>query len=64
MMMYWWVIGLGLLAIGVLFYATKDDDSFRKTGKKPIDVVKDRFAKGEISKVEYEEQKQIINSKN
>lgn len=29
-----------------------------------MDIVDERFAKGEISKEEYEEQKRIINSKN
>ncbi|WP_242502117.1 SHOCT domain-containing protein [Flagellimonas olearia] len=29
-----------------------------------MDILDERFAKGEVSKEEYEEQKRIINSKN
>ena len=63
MMMYWWVIVLAVIVIGIFFYAGKNGKQMGK-GESPMDILDNRFAKGEISKEEYEEQKRTINSKN
>ena len=62
-MMYWWVIVLVVLVLGISMYAGKNGNVLRRK-QKPMDILDERFAKGEISKEEYEEQKRIINSKN
>ena len=61
--MYWWVIVLAIIVIGFFFYAGKNG---KKLGKResPKEILERRFAKGEITKQEYEEQERIINSKN
>ncbi|WP_423856412.1 SHOCT domain-containing protein [Yeosuana marina] len=60
MMMFTWIIVLGAIALGIILYAGKNGN---KTLKKenPLDILKRRYANGEISKEEYEEKKQSIN---
>ena len=60
MMMYWWVIVLVILVLGIWIYAGKN---VLKRKQNPMDIQDERFAKAEISKEEYEERKQAINSK-
>lgn len=62
MMMYWWVIVLVVLVLGISMYAGKNGNVLRRK-QNPMDILDERYAKGEISKEEYEEQKLIINSK-
>jgi len=62
-MMYWWILVLAVIILGIFFYAGKNGNKRRKR-ENPKNILDRRFAKGEISKEEYEEQKQIINSKN
>lgn len=63
MMMYWWVIVLVVLVLGISMYAGKNGNVLKRK-QNPMDILDERFAKGEISKEEYEEQKGMINSKN
>ncbi|MGB5822429.1 MAG: SHOCT domain-containing protein [Saonia sp.] len=63
MMMYWWVIVLVVLVLGISMYAGKNRNVLKRK-QNPMDILDERFAKGEISKEEYEEQKGMINSKN
>ncbi|TDQ27569.1 SHOCT domain-containing protein [Tenacibaculum caenipelagi] len=55
----WWVIWI---VVGVLFFLFYS--SFFQVTKKesPLDILKRRFAKGEITKEEYEEAKKVLNS--
>lgn len=63
MMIYWWVIVLVVLVLGISMYAGKNGNVLKRK-QNPMDILDERFAKGEISKEEYEEQKVMINSKN
>lgn len=63
MMMYWWVIVLVVLVLGISMYAGKNGNVLKRK-QNPMDILDERFAKGEITKEEYEEQKGMINSKN
>tara|TARA_R110002049_G_scaffold116099_1_gene268412 strand:+ start:12462 stop:12653 length:192 start_codon:yes stop_codon:yes gene_type:complete len=63
MMMYWWVIVLVVLVLGIWIYAGKNGNMLKRK-QNATDILDERFAKGELSKEEYEEQKRIINSKN
>ena len=62
MHLIWWIIWIIFLA-WILFIPT--DIPYQKTNKEsPLDILKKRFAKGEISKEEFEESKKMLNSKN
>ncbi len=63
MMMWWWILILVVLGLGVFLYKGRNTEN---TGKRenPVDILDNRFAKGEISKEEYEKQKRSLNTKN
>ncbi|MEO2064041.1 SHOCT domain-containing protein [Christiangramia sp.] len=62
MHLIWWFIWLALI-IWIFFIPT--DIPYQKSKKEnPLDILKKRFAKGEISKEEFEESKKLINSDN
>ncbi|MEQ8217167.1 MAG: SHOCT domain-containing protein [Arenibacter sp.] len=63
MMMYGWVIVLAVLVLGIWMYVGKNGNTLKRK-QKPMDILDERFAKGQISKEEYEEQKRMLNSKN
>ncbi|MEO2061340.1 MULTISPECIES: SHOCT domain-containing protein [Christiangramia] len=60
MMMYWWIlIGAVVLAailLPVSRWKTKNENNLEE----PLQILKKRYAKGEISKDEFEEQKIIL----
>lgn len=60
--MYGWIIILGIAVFGILIYVSKNKNNFREK-ESPMQILDRRFANGEITKEQYEEQKQIINSK-
>ncbi len=60
--MFTWIIILGAVALGIILYAGKNGNKILKK-ESPLDILKKRYANGNISKEEYEEQKRIINSK-
>ena len=56
---FWWALII-LIIFGLIFYLL--DIQKRKTKKKnPLDALKRRFTKGEISKEEFENSKRILN---
>ena len=60
--MYSWIIILVIIIIGIFIYAGKNK-SFAGKKETPNNILDRRYANGEITKEQYEEQKQIINSK-
>ncbi|MCJ7468347.1 MAG: SHOCT domain-containing protein [Maribacter sp.] len=62
-MMYTWIIVLGAIALGIYLYAGKNGSKILKR-ETPLEILNRRYAIGELTKEEYEEQKRIINSKN
>ena len=62
-MMWWWILIPVILILAIFLFR---GSSMLNAGRKenPMDILDNRFAKGEISKEEYEEQKRTINSKN
>ncbi|MCM4158147.1 SHOCT domain-containing protein [Gramella sp. AN32] len=65
MMMWWWIIGFGLLVVLVmLFYTVKNKNRpLEKNDERPIHILKERYAKGEITKEEFENQKETLLDK-
>lgn len=61
--MWWWVlIPVGLIIAFFIFQGKRNRGSRNNQNSK--DILDNRFAKGEISKEEYEEQKKMLNAKN
>jgi len=54
----WWIVWIILI---IWIFATPYNVPYQRTKKdSPLDILKTRFAKGEISKEEYEEAKKIL----
>ena len=63
-MIWWRLLGFSLLSLVIFFYSGKNKNrSVKKTLESPMSILKESYAKGEISKDEFEEQKQILNTK-
>ncbi|WP_310991206.1 SHOCT domain-containing protein [Aequorivita marina] len=62
MMMWWWILIPIVLVLGIFLYIGKNRQYTVKK-ENPLDILNSRFAKGEISKEEYEEQKRMLNKK-
>ncbi|SRX55064.1 SHOCT domain-containing protein [Aequorivita sp. CIP111184] len=63
MMMWSWILIPVVLVLVVFLYNGRNRQNTEKR-ENPMDILDDRFAKGEISKEEYEEQKRTLNTKN
>jgi putative membrane protein len=63
MMMWWWILIPVVLGLGVFLYKGRNRENTEKKGNS-MDILDNRFAKGEMSKEEYEEQKRTLNTKN
>lgn len=49
-----------LMLIVVIYFIFKDKIDIKQTEKLPLDILKVRYAKGEISKIEFDEMKQNL----
>ena len=61
--MYMWVL-LIVVIVGVFYVLTGRPDQKRpsKPGETPLDIVETRYAKGEITKEDYEQMKHDLSS--
>lgn len=61
MHLIWWVVWIALL---IWIFFVPYDIPFRKNkSEDPLQILKKRYAKGEITKAEYEDSKKVLNSK-
>jgi len=60
MHLIWWIIWTILIAW--IFFIPADIPYQKSKKESPLDILKKRFAKGEISKEDYEESKNILNA--
>lgn len=56
-----WIVVLALIVWGVWSYSRRNKDSGHPQDR-PLDILKERYAKGEISKAEFEEMKKNLKS--
>jgi putative membrane protein len=63
MMMWWWILIPVLLILGAVLYIRRNKENIRYR-ENPMAILDKRFAKGEINKEEFEEQKRTLNTKN
>ena len=54
MLVFWGLVIWGILAL------VRDDKYRRRDGKNPVDILKERYAKGEINKEEFERMKKDL----
>lgn len=55
---FWWI--LWVLMVVWIFYSAWSFGQQKEKKDSPLDILKKRFAKGEINKEEYEERKSIL----
>jgi putative membrane protein len=60
--MWWWILIPVVLVLGVFLYNGRNRQNTEKR-ENPVNILDNRFAKGEIFKKEYEEIKRDIDSK-
>jgi putative membrane protein len=62
MHLIWWIIWI--IVIVWIFFIPADIPYQKTKQESPLDILKKRFAKGEISQEQYEKSKDILNSDN
>jgi putative membrane protein len=63
MMMWWWILIPVVLVLVIFPYNRRNRQNTVKR-ENSMDILDNRFAKGEMSKEAYEEQKRTLNTKN
>jgi putative membrane protein len=59
---WWWIIGIALvvLVVWLVSRTANKNNSGNPPGKSSLDILKDRYARGEIDKAEFEERKKDL----
>ena len=61
-MMFTWILVFALLVTALWYFGNGDSNSFLppKKEKEALEILKERFARGEIDEEEYEERKAVL----
>lgn len=61
---WWWIFGflIFILAIWLILKAVNQSSRTTNSDKTPLDILNDRYARGEIDKQEYEQRKNDLNT--
>ncbi|MDZ7742457.1 MAG: SHOCT domain-containing protein [Bacteroidota bacterium] len=59
---WWWIIGivLAVIIVWLVFRTTNRSNSSDTSRKSALDILKERYARGEIDKAEFEERKKDL----
>lgn len=57
---FFWIIILGVIIWGILQFTNRNQQSNKADLETPLDILKKRYAKGEITKEEFEEMEKKI----
>lgn len=60
MLLFWALVILGIIAL-VRYIGNMQKTDRRDDGKPPMDILKERYAKGEIDKKEFDEKKKDLS---
>lgn len=60
-MAFWWVLIIALVVLGIRWFMRQSQDNQQQTHS-ALDTLKDRYAKGEIDKREFEEKKKDLTN--
>ena len=61
MLLFWALIILAIVAL-VRYLSGESSESSRETNKAPLDILKERYARGKIEKLDYEEKRRELRS--
>lgn len=59
-MVIWWVVVVWLVVSAIRWFGSRTDGGALPRGKSALDILKERYAKGEIEKKEYEEKRKVL----
>ena len=57
---FFWIIIIGVIIWGILQFTNRNQQFNNKDSETPLDIITRRYAKGEITKEEFEEMKNKI----
>ena len=57
---FFWIIILGVVIWGILHFSNRNQQFNNQDSETPLDIITKRYAKGEITKEEFEEMKKKI----
>ncbi len=57
-MIIFWVVFIGFIAWGIIWLSRRGDST---PGRSPLDITRERYASGEISKEEFEDVKKRLS---
>lgn len=59
-MVIWWVVIIWLVVAAIRWFSARTDSGSMSHGKSALEILKERYAKGEIDKKEYEERRKAL----
>jgi putative membrane protein len=62
MMIFWWILIIAVIVIVIRVMMQSGKKQSKSQDESPLEILKRRYAKGEITKEEYEERKKDLKS--